>query len=64
RVCHQGRLLDGPTVPPHRYPSISARCIVHDSSKKNRTWREVEYSLDTSDPFVQGILSILSIYMK
>jgi predicted transcriptional regulator len=32
--------------------------------KKNRTWREVEYSLDTSDPFVQGILSILSIYMK
>jgi predicted transcriptional regulator len=32
--------------------------------KKNRTWREVEYSLDKSDPFVQGILSILSLYMK
>ena len=32
--------------------------------KKNRTWREVEYSLDKSDPFVQGILSILSMYMK
>jgi DNA-binding transcriptional ArsR family regulator len=32
--------------------------------KKSRTWREVEYSLDKSDPFVQWIISILSIYMK
>ena len=32
--------------------------------KKSRTWREVEYSLDKSDPFVQGIVSILSVYMK
>ncbi|MFZ2255359.1 MAG: ArsR family transcriptional regulator [Patescibacteria group bacterium] len=32
--------------------------------KKNRTWKQVEYSLDKSDPFVQGILSILSMYMK
>ena len=32
--------------------------------KKSRTWREVEYSLDKSDSFVQGIISILSIHMK
>lgn len=32
--------------------------------KKNRTWKQVEYSLDKSDPFVQGILAILSMYMK
>lgn len=32
--------------------------------KKSRTWREVEYSLDKSDPFVQGIVSILSVYMQ
>jgi hypothetical protein len=32
--------------------------------KKHRTWKQVEYSLDRSDPFVQGILSILSMYMK
>lgn len=32
--------------------------------KKNRTWKQVEYSLDKSDPFVQWILSILSVYMK
>lgn len=27
--------------------------------QKHRTWKQVEYSLDRSDPFVQGILSIL-----
>lgn len=32
--------------------------------KKARTWREVEYSLDKSDPFVQGIVALLSVYMK
>lgn len=32
--------------------------------KKHRTWKQVEYSLDKSDPFVQGIISILSVYMK
>jgi len=32
--------------------------------QKHRTWKQVEYSLDRSDPFVQGILSILSMYMK
>jgi predicted transcriptional regulator len=32
--------------------------------KKNRTWKQVEYSLDRSDPFVQGIVSILSVYMQ
>jgi predicted transcriptional regulator len=32
--------------------------------KKHRTWKQVEYSLDTTDPFVQGVLSILSLYMK
>jgi predicted transcriptional regulator len=39
---------------------------MHDAGivKKSRTWREVEYSLDKSDPFVQGIVSILSLYMK
>lgn len=39
---------------------------MHDAGilKKNRTWKQVEYSLDRSDPFVQGILSILSMYMK
>ncbi len=39
---------------------------MHDAGlvKKHRTWKQVEYSLDKSDPFVQGILSILSMYMK
>ncbi len=39
---------------------------MHDAGivKKSRTWREVEYSLDKSDPFVQAIVSLLSIYMK
>ena len=39
---------------------------MHDAGivQKSRTWREVEYSLDKSDPFVQGIVSLLSIYMK
>jgi predicted transcriptional regulator len=32
--------------------------------KKNRTWKQVEYSLDRSDPFVQGIVALLSFYMK
>lgn len=32
--------------------------------KKHRTWKQVEYSLEKSDPFVQGILSVLSVYMK
>ncbi len=31
--------------------------------KKHRTWREVEYSLDTSDPFVQAITKLLHHYM-
>lgn len=29
-----------------------------------RTWRAVVYSLDKTDPFVQGILSILGIYLQ
>jgi predicted transcriptional regulator len=39
---------------------------MHDAGivKKSRTWREVEYSLDKSDPFVQGIIALLSVYMK
>ncbi len=39
---------------------------MHDAGivKKSRTWREVEYSLDKSDPFVRGIVALLSIYMK
>jgi predicted transcriptional regulator len=32
--------------------------------KKHRTWREVGYSLDRSDPFVQGIILILSEHMN
>ena len=32
--------------------------------KKSRTWREVEYSLDTSDPFVKSIVAQLSLYMN
>ncbi len=31
--------------------------------KKHRTWREIEYSLDKSDPFVQGITTLLHLYM-
>jgi predicted transcriptional regulator len=38
---------------------------MHDAGilKKNRTWKQVEYSLDRSDPFVQGIVTILSVHM-
>ena len=32
--------------------------------QKRRSWREVEYALNTEDPFVQGIVSLLSIYLK
>ena len=32
--------------------------------KKNRTWKQVEYSLDRSDPFVQAIVTILSVHMQ
>ncbi len=31
---------------------------------KSRSWREVEYALNTEDPFVQGIISLLSFYLK
>jgi DNA-binding transcriptional ArsR family regulator len=32
--------------------------------KKHRTWKQVEYSLEKSDPFVQGILSVLFLLRK
>lgn len=31
---------------------------------KSRNWREVEYSLNKEDPFVQGIITLLSFYLK
>ena len=32
--------------------------------KKKRTWREIEYSLDQTDPFVQAIVNLLQIHLK
>ena len=39
---------------------------MHDAwlVEKRRSWREVEYSIDRSSPFVQGLIAYLAVCMK